>query len=793
MRVSCTWLGEWVSMRCDLRELTERLTLGGLEVGVVETAGPSLSKSDVLVGQIVDNTPHPNAQRLRVCTVDIGKRAPLTIVCGASNATRGEKVPVALSGAKLAGAVVHVKNIRGIESTGMICSAAELGLEEHSEGVMLLQRDAPLGMSVCEYLDFSDSVLEIEVTPNRGDCLSIAGVAREVSALTGAKLNQPPIQKIRARTTACLPIVLQAAEACPRYVGRAVRNIDLAAPVPDWMKERLRRSGVRSRNVVVDVTNYVMLELGQPMHAFDLDKLSGGIVVRKAEKHEKLQLLDGDVVTLNTEHLVIADHKKAVALAGIMGGKNSAIGDSTCHIYFESAFFPATAMFGKAREFGMRTDASHRFERCVDPTRQEYAMQRATQLLVSLAGGEPGPVTNACERKFIPRQRAINFDLAEIPRILGISVPKNRVNTLLKRLGMRVTVNQSGWKVTPPSWRSDIGAPHDLVEEVGRMVGFDNIVPRLPTATVSTVRHPENRIEIAQVKQKLVERGYFEAITYSFVDPQIQQILVGSRGIELRNPIADNMAVMRHSLWPGLLESVKKNCNRQRMRVRLFEEGKVFLQDQTQENYEEVHRLGGAATGSVLPRQWGNSPREVDFFDIKGDLLVLLRMSAAARIEFHPFQHPALHPGRSARVTLGKKDVGCLGQMHPSHQKRIGIDQPVYLFELDMAVLATAQLPHFSEISRYPAIRRDLAILVNAEVAAQDVLDAVRAVADGLLTDVELFDIYAGERVEKNHKSFAFGLTFQSNSSNLTTAEVDARTEKILKKLHDQFGAKLRI
>lgn len=809
--VSHAWLREWVATKTGIHALAERLTLGGLEVESVAPAGPSLHKKRVVIGRIVRSDPHPGADRLRVCEVDVGRRVRLKIVCGAANALAGGKVAVATAGAKLPGLEVQTRSIAGVESAGMICSAAELGLEENSDGAMVLDEDAPVGASVSEYLDLSDPVMAIELTPNRGDCLGMLGVAREVCALTGAKMRTPvndlravaksadkaaaKMEKVRALSKACLPVELRAPGGCPRYVGRAVRNIDMTARTPDWMTERLRRGGVRSLNVVVDVTNYVMLELGQPMHAFDMDKLAGGIVVRVAAEGEKLKLLDGRTVKLHGDNLVIADHKKAVALAGVMGGQNSAISGATRHIYFEAAFFPAPTIIGKARKFGMHTDASHRFERGVDPAMQARAMERATRLLVSLAGGEPGPVSDARARKFIPRPVNIRFNRSEIGRLLGTSVPANTVSALLKRLGMRVAPNKVGWKVTVPGWRADITGPHDLVEEIGRVHGFERIAPRPPAATATVGGHPESRGETARIKQKLVERGYFEAITYSFVDPAIQRALTGESGIPLSNPIADNLAVMRRSLWPGLLEAVRINLNRRHDRVRLFETGHVFLKGRagSARARKEIHRLAAAATGSVLPKQWGDPSRVVDFFDLKGDLAALLALSAHRRdIQFHPAEHPALHPGRSARIKLGGDGVGYLGQLHPGHQKLIDIDQPVCLFELDLSLLAKAPLPSFSAVSRYPAVRRDLAVVVESGVKAQDVLDAVRAAAGDLLVELELFDIYEGEGIEKNHKSFAFSLTFQSESSNLTAGEADTKTAKIIKVLQRQLGARLR-
>lgn len=799
MLVSHAWLREWVRTEAGIGELSECLTLGGLEVAAVKAAGPPLHGKRVIIGRITACAAHPGRPRLKVCEVDVGRRAPLTMVCGAANAAAGDKVPVATAGAALPMQVVDKRRIGEIESAGMICSAAELGLEEHSDGVMQLDRDAPVGASVGDYLGLSDRVMELELTPNRGDCLGILGVAREVSALTGARLAAPPghAAKVRATSRVRLPVELQAARGCPRYAGRAVRNIDLSARTPNWMAERLRRSGVRGVNVVVDITNYVMLELGQPMHAFDLERLAGGIVVRMAKAREKLRLLDGNTLTLNDHNLVIADHQKAVALAGIMGGWDSAISDSTRHIYFEAAFFPAPAMLGKARQLGMHTDASHRFERGVDPAMQMRAMERATRLLISIAGGQAGPVTDACAPKFMPRPATVTLERAEIPRLLGVSVPGPRVSAILKRLGMRVTPVKSktrtGWRVAVPTWRSDVSGAHDVVEEVARVVGFDNIPPRPPTAAAAIGKRAETRIEATQIKRALAQRGYFEAITYSFVDPRIQHGLLGRRGTRLSNPIAANMAVMRRSLWPGLLDAVRGNLNRQHERVRLFEAGHVFLGRGG--GRKEVHRLAAAATGSALPVQWGEANRALDFFDLKGDLMALLALpgrSVMPHIKFRPAPHAALHPGRSAQIRLGGKVLGHLGQLHPGHQRLVGIDQAVYLFEIDLAPLTQAELPNFSAVSRYPAVRRDLAVVVEAGVAAQDVLDTARAAAGPLLTDLELFDIYAGERIEKNHKSFAFRLTFQSKSSNLTAGQVDAKTEQIIGALRRRLGARLR-
>jgi len=826
MLISCAWLREWVrpaGADAGVDALAARLTMGGLEVAAVAAAGPALGRR-VVVGRVATVTAAPGRAGLKVCAVDVGRRAPVTVICGAPNITVGDKVAVALPGAKLPGGVTVAKRavagVAGVESAGMICSAAELGLDERADGVLQLDADAPPGITVAERLDLADPVLELELTPNRGDCLSVRGVAREVAALCSARLTPPRDldARVTVTDTAKLPVELRAPAACPRYVGRAVRGVDLSARSPDWLTERLRRSGARSVNVAVDVTNYVMLELGQPLHAFDLAKLTGGIVVRQARAGEKLRLLDGSRLTLRAQHLVIADHKKAVALAGIMGGWDSAVAAATRDIYFEAAFFPAAAMLGKARQFGMHTDASHRFERGVDPQAQAQAIERATRLLVSIAGGRPGPVTDACARESMPRAARITLPRAEIARLLGVAVAPARVESFLKRLGMQVapaapaktarakSTVSPGWRVTVPAWRSDITGAHDLVEEVARMVGFDNLPMRAPAATVagsdstvtgdSTVTDStvaETRIAVDDLKRKLVERGYFEAITYSFVDPNIQRELLGKRGLRLRNPIAANMAVMRCSLWPGLLDALRGNLNRQRERARLFEAGHVFLGG-GKRGRREVHRLAAAVTGPALPTQWGAPMRAVDFFDVKGDLQALLDAAAGApgEFEFRPAAHPALHPGRSAALLRGRKIIGRIGQLHPRHAKLVDIAAPVYLFEVDLPALPAAALPAFTTVSRYPAVRRDVAVVVDAGVPAQAALEAVRAAAGAWLADAALFDIYAGAGVEKSRKSFAFRLTFQSESGNLTAAQVDADIARIVAALAQNFGARLR-
>ena len=805
MLISESWLREWVSPKLGCDQLAERLTLAGLEVDAVESAGPALDNKRIVVGQIVSTEPHPNASQIQVCEVDVGKSRHLSIVCGAVNAKTGMKTAVALANARLPGGQasageipaceIQTCEIHGVKSNGMLCSAAELGLANSSDGILEFDAGAEVGRAVGDYLDLQDQVFQLELTPNRGDCLSIAGVAREVATLIGARLKIPEISKSKVVSRTALKVRLKAPTGCPRYLGRAITNIDMQAKTPDWMAERLRRCGMRSINPIVDITNYVMHELGQPMHAFDLKKIHGGIVVRMAKNGEKIKLLDGRSVKLTKHNLVIADHSKAIALAGIMGAANSAISGKSKDIYLESAFFSCAAILGKARQLGLQhTDASHRFERGVDSELQLRAMERATALVVDIAGGQAGTVTHAVEKSALPKAANIAFHKSEIQRLLGITIPSSKTVSIMKNLGMLVRAAKTGWQVKPPSWRYDIQGQHDLVEEVGRCFGFEKVPPRMPNTECRIGGHPENKISLYDLKQTLVHRGYHEAITYSFVDAKFQkQLLNKGNAIRLVNPIADNMSVMRQSLWPGLLEALKSNLNRQEDRVRLFETGQVYAKAQNSRKSEEKSRLGGVASGLSLPRQWGSPAAEVDFFDIKGDLEALINLTgSAADFKLRQARHPALHPGQCAQILSEKKRIGLVGKLHPANQKFYGIDHAVYLFEVDLEPLSSCLLPVFLDISKFPSVQRDLAVLVDQEVNAQSVLALVRSSAGELLRNLELFDVYRGDPLEKNKKSFAYRLTFRSESSNLTSSEIEAVMKKIVGALEQKMGARLR-
>ncbi len=795
MQVSESWLREWVSPDEGIRTLSEQLTLAGLEVSSIDRAGPELGDECVVVGEILEHTPISETAGLQACRVDIGKQVILDVVCGAPNLRIGMKTACAVQGAWLPSMVVESREIHGVVSKGMLCSASELGLGDDADGIIELDTETPNGQSVREYLNLDECVISFELTPNRGDCLSVAGIAREVSALSNTALNRLAVKTVPPQTGDTLPIQLLAPEDCPRYVGRIVRDIDVNARTPDWMSERLKRAGMRPINPVVDVTNYVMHELGQPMHAFDLEKIRGGIRVRRAHQGESLVLLDDSTVRLDARNLVIADHEGAMALAGIMGGKHSAISGVTRHIYLEAAFFSPSQMLGKARELGMNTDASHRFERGVDHQLQIEAMERATGLVLEICGGQPGPVSQGVEDSRIPAPTPIRFDLSEIARVMGISVAPETACRILEELGMSVDSREKVWRVTPPSWRFDMEGQHDLVEEIGRCVGFDQVSPRMPLAVQEFGKHLENEISVARIRSTMVTLGYHEAITYSFVDPELQQAMFGEDIlIRLRNPIASNMSVMRRSLWPGLLEALMTNLNRQESRVRLFEIGQVFrMREDGMQGFAEEQAMAGLVSGKRLPRQWGERGNNVDFFDIKGDVERVLSLTGnRGEISFRKSSHPALQPGQGAGIFQSGERFGTIGRLDAGILKSLDIDQDVYVFELMLQAIAKSGLPEFSAFSRFPSMQRDLAVVVEESVAVDDVLEVVRDSAGGLLRGLELFDIYRGQSLEENTKSLAFSLTFQSESSNLVSAEVDELMLQIIDALGMKLNARLR-
>ena len=791
MKFSENWLREWVNPNIDTATLSEQLTMAGLEVDSVEPAAPAFN--NVVVGQVVALIKHPEADKLNVCQVNVGQSENLTIVCGATNVAEGVKVPTAVIGAVLPGDFkIKKAKLRGQESCGMLCSAKELGLAESSDGLLILPNDAPVGQDVRDYFQLDDQIIEVDFTPNRGDCLSLAGIAREVSVLNNIDQTPLVIKPVETQIDDVFPIEVQTSNDCPRYLGRVIKNINPSASTPLWMKERLRRAGLRSLSPTVDVTNYVLLELGQPMHAFDLDKLSEKIVVRRASTKEKLKLLDESEIEMDEDVLVIADAKQSLAFAGVMGGLDSSVTSDTNHIFLECAFFNPDTIRGKARKFGMQTDSSYRFERGVDYHLQHRAMERATQLILEIAGGQAGPVTEAVSEEHLPKREQITMRSRRLNRLLGFSVEDRVIESYLTHLGMEWKVTGEGWDIVAPSYRFDIAIEADLIEEVGRIYGYNNLPTTTPSTEMKFVAEPEHQVSTRKIRSHFVSRGYQEAISYSFVDPQIQALLDPDTAVvELANPISAEMSVMRTTLWSSLLKAVQHNHARQQSRVRLFEIGKRFTLDDADYRQETV--ISGLISGDIIPTQWGESSRKVDFFDLKADVEGLLALSKnTTSFQFEIGSHPALHPGQCARICRNNNKIGYLGALHPEILQKLSLNTPVFLFELSYTEILNGLIPQYRHISKFPAIKRDLALVVSENVEAGTVFAEVKKAGDNRLQHVEIFDIYRGKGVAEGYKSLALALTIQDDAQTLTDEEVDKIIQNILGSLQNAIGATLR-
>jgi phenylalanyl-tRNA synthetase beta chain len=791
MKFSEKWLREWVNPDVDTATLIAQLTLAGLEVDAVEPVAGDFS--GVLVGQVVSVESHPDADKLRLCMVDVAADELLSIVCGASNVRLDLKIPVAVIGAVLPGNFkIKKAKLRGVESFGMLCSAKELGMAENADGLMELATDAPVGEDFRKYLDLDDVSIDVDLTPNRSDCLGIAGIAREVGVLTGCDLTSWPKEAIDEQSVAQLTVEVEATSACPRYVGRVIENINVKATTPIWMQEKLRRSGLRSISPVVDITNYVMLELGQPMHAFDLNTLNGGITVRMAKQGEKLTLLDGQEVTISETSLVIADQASPVALAGIMGGQASSVSNQTTNLFLEAAFFTPLAIAGRAREYGLHTDSSHRFERGVDPELARVAIERATALLLDIVGGQAGVITEVVSESDLPQARVITLRAARIKRVLGIHIDATQVEEQLTRLGLTVVANDDGWLVTAPSFRFDIAIEVDLIEELGRLYGYDKLPKTRPQGTVLSADISEYTLATHRLQALLVDRGYQEAITYSFVDPAMQQHLAvaGEQAIALANPISADLSVMRTSLWPGLIQAMVYNLNRQHERVRLFEVGRIFTG--TSDNFEQHRHIGGAVCGSRYAEQWSEKQRPVDFFDAKADVEALLDLGNEDNIHFIAESHPALHPGQSARIYKNEQAIGWIGALHPRLNKPLEINCRVYVFELALSAVLAAKVPSFTSLSRFPALRRDLALVVDDKTTAGEIEHCLNGIESDILVSIQLFDVYSGAGVEVGKKSIAVAFQLQHAERTLTDEDVDAVMNTVTQKLEQHVGATIR-
>ncbi len=791
MKFSESWLREWVNPPISTQALADQLTMAGLEVDSIEPAGAEFTQ--VVVGHVVEIAPHPNAEKLRVCTVDVGGDAPVQIVCGAPNVHVGMKSPTALVGATLPGGLkIKRAKLRGVESVGMLCSSRELQLADDADGLMPLPPSSIPGMPLKQALKLDDRVIDIDLTPNRGDCLCIAGIAREVGVLNRMNPTSLPVVPVDAQCDVTFPVEIVAPEGCPRYAGRVIRGVDPAAATPTWMTERLRRAGIRSLGPLVDVTNYVMLELGQPMHAFDLARLSGGIVVRWARAGESLTLLDGTRLDLEPDVLIIADHTGPLAMAGIMGGEASGCDDGTRNVFLESAFFAPAAIIGKARRHGLHTESSHRFERGVDSEHQVRGLERATDLLVSIAGGEPGPVTVVEERGQLPSHQPIRLRSTRVERLLGLRLEGQVVEDILRRLDLEVEPGVGEWQVIPPSFRFDISMEDDLIEEVGRVHGYGALPSRRPLVGLGIGERTEADLAPHRVKSLLVDRGFHEVITYSFVSPELQAALDPDQPpIPLANPISSDLSVMRTSLLPGLVSALQQNLARQQSRLRLFETGLVFRN--TDDGLHQTAKLGALVCGDANGEQWGLAARPVDFYDLKGDLQALLDIGGRRdAFAFERADHPALHPGRSARILVDGGPVGWIGGLHPDVERRLDLGRSVYVLEVDLSAVMQARVPTFSELSRFPAIRRDLALLVDESVSSEQVLNCIREIDSDLIRDTRFFDVYRGPGVDAGLKSLAMGLIVQADSRTLTDEQVERLIQRVVEHLGARLGATLR-
>ena len=784
MQFSEQWLREYTNPAIDTDALSHLLTMAGLEVEGLESVGAEFTK--VVIAEIISAEKHPDADRLQLLKVNIGAAEPLQIVCGASNARVGIKAPCALVGAVLPGFEIKQAKVRGVESFGMMCSEKELGLASESAGILELSLDAPIGQDIREFMGLNDKLFTLKLTPNRSDCLSLVGIAREVAALTGASLALPNAEAVKVTINDSKVVSVVDKEACAIYSGRLVQGVNAQANTPTWMVRRLERSGLHSISAIVDITNYVLLELGQPMHAFDAAKLSGDINVRWASQGEEIALLNQQSVKLDKDMLVIADHSGAIAFAGVMGGASTAVSDSTQDIFLESAFFTPDTIAGKGRRFGISTDSSYRFERGVDFSRTLQALERATALVVEICGGQAGPVTLVDGT--LPVRVPTKLRMEKLNSILGITLEESLVAKLFDQLGFAYDLKAGVFDVSPPSYRFDIAREEDLIEEVARLYGYDNIPAVAPVADLRMLPDSEGRPARHVFQEALVANDYQEVVTYSFVDESWERdLLANANPIKIKNPIASNLSVMRSSIWGGLLDVLVYNLNRQQTRVRLFEIGATY-HHAANSTYAETTSISGLAYGDALPEQWGEVARSVDFYDVKADVDNL----TFGRATYVAAEHPALHPGQSAKVILDGKAIGWIGKLHPKWQQHYQLPKGVMLFELDFSALQQRTVPAYSEVSKFPPIRRDMAILVDEQVSAGELLNAMNVAKLDFVTEIGLFDVYRGKGIGENQKSLAFFVLMQDSQKSLVDADADKVMAGLLSIVMQQFGAQLR-
>ena len=794
MQFSESWLRSLCNPPMTTEALCHLLTMAGLEVEEVAKAAPPFS--DVVVAKVLSAEKHPDADKLKLCRVDIGHPESLQIVCGAPNVVAGMMVPCARVGAKLPGMEIKQAKVRGIESFGMLCSARELGLGDDHGGLLKLPDDAVVGTDIRRQLDLDDTLITLKLTPNRADCLSLLGIAREVSALTGTPLTPVATSAIAATHDERRAIVLEAPDACPRYCGRVVLGVDSAAPTPLWMKLRIERSGVRSISALVDITNYVMLELGQPLHAFDNAQLAGTIRVRYPTSGEAIVLLNGQTITPTADTALIADDQKPLAIAGIMGGEHSGIAASTTDLFLESAFFAPAAIAGKARALGFSTDASHRYERGVDFELPAIAIERATALILQICGGKPGPVVEALSSTHLPQRHAVKLRTSRADKVIGVALGTDRIDSILRGLGLAVSRDADNCFVTPPSFRFDLTIEEDLIEELARIYGYENIPTSPPVARVAMMPSSEANRTAMQLRRIVAERDYHEVVTYSFVDSEWEKdFSAHGSPISLANPIASQMSTMRSTLIGGLIGALVGNRKRQAERVRLFEIGRCFLRTKapsTVAGFEQPLRLGMLAHGPSNEEQWGLPKRAVDFFDIKADVEAILGSDQLHHTRFEKAIHPALHPGRCANLIVDGKVAGIIGELHPRWVQKYELSTAPVIFEVELNVLLVNNFPSYRELSRQPAVTRDLALAVAQTQEVQPLLDALKAAAPAMVGDIYLFDLYQGKGLDSGQKSLAFRIVMQDTQRTLEDAEVDAAVANLLSVAARDFGARLR-
>lgn len=791
MKISENWLRTWINPAIDSDTLSDQLTMLGLEVD--ELAPVAKPFTGVVIGEVLTVEQHPDADRLRVTTINIGSGEPLQIVCGAPNVRVGMKAPVATIGAVLPGDFKIKKGkLRGVESQGMLCGASEIDLEDKIDGLLELPADAPVGVNIREYLKLDDNVIDISITPNRGDCFSIRGIAREISVINKLEMIEPVINTV-AGTIADEKKVVISTEGAPRYLGRVVKNVNVKAATPEWMEQALSRSGIRTHSILVDVTNYVLMELGQPMHAFDLSKIEGAVHVRQATQQEKLQLLNDQEVELQEDIMVIADDQKALAIAGIMGGLSSSVTDDTTDIFLESAFFAPLAIAGRARRFGLHTDSSQRYERGVDFELPLIAMNRASQLIQELAGGEFGPITVAEKTDLLPKREAIELKQAQVDQLLGYQVAGEFIADALTRLGCKVTVKaESEWSVVPPSHRYDMAIYQDLIEEVARIDGYDNIQISLPSMDVKFAKY-QDRFELAELRQTIVTLGYQEAISFSFADAKLEkQLNPQVNPLMLANPISSDLAAMRSTLLSSLIPCVQYNLNRQQSRVRFFELGLRFDYQNAKsiEDLKQIPTLALVAVGSQQPESWHVKPQPMDFFDFKGEIEEILA-AGRVKVEYVRSERAWLHPGQSAEILVDGQSIGYLGRLHPSLENELDLST-TWVAELDQTAVLQSYVSNFTELSRFPSIRRDIALLISDNINVRDIQQLIEKTGGELLDSTWLFDVYTGQGVEEGKRSLAFALLWQHPSRTLEDAEIKSGMDNIIQVLENTYQATLR-